>query len=630
MVDCWVEVAGDRLDDTSAAYRSGSPTVLAGLSILWGRETTVDQPTPATCTLTVHDPTGGTGFVDRIGIGDPIDVFASGDVSTGAPTNIVIGPGFEDLATGPPGLRVSQPQTADPGTPTVTAAVVHAGVRALRLTIGDAAGAVVYVPPDDHDLANPAAWDAIPRIQNDQVWPWHGWVKAGPGVVAWLSAYLFADPADTTPVSGSTAITLDGGPSGSDWQLLGRDDIRVQANSTGHWQGIGMRVQSVYTYATVPADITYDTAIGSYQDWGSAWVDDVDVMVPASGVPRVALVFSGRVTDLVARPGDPLEVDVTAVDQMADLENRYIGASPWAAETVTARIARIVTAAGIDVEQRVDTVPGNRTISKRDVDRRPAGELLTALAAGLDAILWSATHASTGPYLWLEDPGARAQLGQLELSGGMVRITGAQTSNRSPGRTIVDGCVIARDPVEVVRDVADVATRVDLTWLEQTTTPTERREQVVDLAAESLYGARRYGMATQLTSANEAIEVGNRVLTRLAALAWRVRDLTWDATIFPPAPGLATADLLDLLDGTVRIGRGVIVDNVDGWIDETIAGYLDGGRYLFDGSGWTLEMVITPMIGQGASATYAELDPAWSYAQFDPTIRYCDLWGVAA
>ena len=87
---------------------------------------------------------------------------------------------------------------------------------------------------------------------------------------------------------------------------------------------------------------------------------------------------------------------------------------------------------------------------------------------------------------------------------------------------------------------------------------------------------------------------------------------------------------LDLLDGTTRLGRGLIVEHADVWPGGGPVGlYLDGGRYTFDRDGWRLGLIGTPLAGMGESAAWVDLDPAWAWNQMDPTLEWPDLYGVA-
>ena len=72
-------------------------------------------------------------------------------------------------------------------------------------------------------------------------------------------------------------------------------------------------------------------------------------------------------------------------------------------------------------------------MSWRDVDNQPAGALLAELAAGVDGVLWSATHSTTGPYLWIENVADRAQVETLEHVGGVVTIVVSTRNGRPAG-----------------------------------------------------------------------------------------------------------------------------------------------------------------------------------------------------
>ena len=63
---------------------------------------------------------------------------------------------------------------------------------------------------------------------------------------------------------------------------------------------------------------------------------------------------------------------------------------------------------GVTPTATIDEGLRDLIVSWLDVDHQPAGWLIAELAAGVDGVLWSATHASTGPYLWIENsPAAR-------------------------------------------------------------------------------------------------------------------------------------------------------------------------------------------------------------------------------
>ena len=619
MIDCRLFVDGVRFADAAAALAADAPTALAEVEVIWGRSTTVDQPEPATGRFVVMDPSGGIGFLDLLPIGAVLEIRAGGDIATGANVDFAVDGSFETLAVGPAGDRVE-----GAGTPMVTTATVAHGTK----SIDTAGGSFLIIPPAAFDMADPAAWDTIPPVHQGQVWDWAIRVRAAPGVAGYAMSAVFAAPSDTgATVAGATAP----------WSATSFDWITVSGTTTigsgldGQWLGVYVNLTDTDPPWTSPPTTWADTP-GSWADWGTLWVDRMELFGPADQLIRDVLVFSGRVTDMsatVMATDGTLRVEVTATDQMADLMNRYVGSTPWPAEPMGTRVGKILAAAEADVDVLIDDPLAGLVVSWRDVDSQPAGGLLSELAAGTDGVLWSATHVTTGPFLWIENPSLRASLGTLQ-AGGRVRRDRRRGPRRTvPGRTVIDGCQIADMDVTWLRDVSDVITRVDATWLEQTTPPTERTVSVRDVPAEGDFGARRMGVTTPLTTAPDATNVANRVLVRSRMPHWRAEALTWDLGYFPPPPGDTTAEALNLLDGTIRLGRALIFEHVPHWPgdDPVAAMYLDGGRYQYDGA-WSLELAATPMVGIGESAGWANLAPGWTWAQMDPAIDWSDMWGV--
>lgn len=74
---CELWVDGTRYADGQPAEVSTDPFALSGLRVDWGRDNTIDQPDPATCTFTVQDPPGGTVRFDAtVSLGSPVAVWA--------------------------------------------------------------------------------------------------------------------------------------------------------------------------------------------------------------------------------------------------------------------------------------------------------------------------------------------------------------------------------------------------------------------------------------------------------------------------------------------------------------------------------------------------------------------------
>jgi hypothetical protein len=631
---CVVVVAGERFADTAAALDDDlEPTALADLTIEWGRSNTFDQPSPATCTFAVLDRRGGTLFTERLHVGDPLEVHAAGDIAQGTPIDVALDGGFEASPVGPAGNRVA---TAAPATAQIAAAPTAHGARAVQVS-SPTARAVLRIPPAAFTPADPTGWDTIPRL-GPNPWSWSVAVRPALHARAGVIGIGFASPQNTAP-TGIVGVQTHYVWGDAAWHVV-TDDVVASSAAVAWWLGLSVAVDlATWTapYGPPPATpYAWTAAPGTWADYASTYADDVALMAPAGGTVRTVLAFAGRITDLTAQIVDPdgtIGVTVTAVDQLADLENRYVGEEPWLAEPFATRVGRITAAAGVTVPATIDPRLAPLTVTWRDVDHQPAAGLLAELAAGVDAVLWSATHATTGPYLWFEDVGDRTSGEVLEDVDGIVTIV--VSSERPGGRTRIDGCQIPAEDLTWIRDVSDVITRVDATWKDQTVdqdglpAPTDRAVRLTDAALEADGNVRRMGLSTPLISEAAALDVAARVLARTNSPAGRIDGLTWDLGLFPPAAGVDMAAALDLLDGTIRIGRGLIVDRADLWPDGGPIGvYLDGGTYTFDGA-WTLGLVGSPLAGLGTSAAWNDLDPGWAWNEFDPAIEWIDLFGVA-
>lgn len=77
---CELWVDGARYADGQPAEVTTDPFAVSGLTVHWGRDNTVDQPDPATCTFTIHDPPGGTvRFDNTVALGSSVAVWTELD-----------------------------------------------------------------------------------------------------------------------------------------------------------------------------------------------------------------------------------------------------------------------------------------------------------------------------------------------------------------------------------------------------------------------------------------------------------------------------------------------------------------------------------------------------------------------
>lgn len=200
----------------------------------------------------------------------------------------------------------------------------------------------------------------------------------------------------------------------------------------------------------------------------------------------------------------------------------------------------------------------------------------------------------------------------------------------------LSACVILRDPVSWIQDVSDVVTRVAVGWQVQGVddegmpTTSEATYHTIDAPLEAEVGTRAVSVSTQLQAEADAIDVGARILARTSPTGWRADGLTInDDDVANTTEGIST--LLYLLDGTARIGTPLVIGDLPEWSPAGSAAgvYLEGGTYTFAEGRWILELLVSAATGIGQSVTWLELDPAWMWNQWEPSISWADLRGVA-
>jgi hypothetical protein len=611
-------VDGRRFADGTGGIAPGDPVALAGLRVAWGRDTTVDQPGPSTCSFTVADSAGGASFIDVLHTGAPVAVTATGVDYPAPAAPTFIDPGFE-----------SDPLAVYPQNAAAAASSrqLHSGARSLRVLPEDGLRRwTVVLPPAPFAPSgtDAGAWDAIPQTEPGQTWRAGLWVRAPAGVVVAVQPMLFSGPWSHAgrPVGPSVAHTGAGA-----WQFVGTP---VQADVLGSWMGL-----RVSAYPTGPA---WSAAPGTWaeldpaltwEDVAAVYLDDVEVLAPAGGTSRTVLVFAGRITSVAAKWDDAVRgpsVDVVASDFTADLANRDVGDEPWQVEPMADRFRRILALAGLPVTADIDASVSGTPVSWADVDNQPAAGLLQGLATSVDAVMWPATHQTTGAYLRVEDPSQRVALFRLELVDGLVQVVPVTGVGHE-----LQACDVLRDPIEFQQDVSDVVTRAAVSWLEQTVDQDgkpgtkEHTELVVSAPLEARLGTRRIGVTTQLVSADDARDVANRLMARLAVRDWRADGFVLDDILAD-----AAGTMLQLLDGTSRIGLPLRVTGMPEWspAGPELPLFLEGGSYHYAGR-WVLDLGVSSARGVGESATWAELDPAWRWIDVHPDMTWADAYGAA-
>ena len=170
-------VDGARFADGSPGDDLTDPVALSGLSVVWGRDTTVDQPAPSTCSFTVARPRRRLrSFLDLLHTGLSVDVTATGTEYPDPTVSTYLDPWDE-----------TDPIAATPQNATVGASTrrVHGGSRALQvLPVDGTRRWTVTLPPAPYVPAgtSPGAWDAIPQTEPGQTWQVGAWIWAPRGV----------------------------------------------------------------------------------------------------------------------------------------------------------------------------------------------------------------------------------------------------------------------------------------------------------------------------------------------------------------------------------------------------------------------------------------------------------------
>jgi hypothetical protein len=456
------------------------------------------------------------------------------------------------------------------------------------------------------------------------------WVPLGAAVT--VRPVAFTGPyANAGTALGSGSIVEGSGT----WQTV---SVERAILTDGTWVGVELTIDPTGpAWDELPPTLTWDGVDPTlrWDELGSVYVDDVHVTAPGSSGGRGVLVFSGRITDLSAGWDETWAAPVASIAAAgftADLENRSVGEEPWVVETVDVRARRILELAGLPITIDIDTSVDEILLTWRDVDSQGATGLLQEIAQSVDGVLWPAVHQTVGAYLRLEDPSLRAALMRLELVDGLIVIVAGDPSEGFD----LSACLVLREPVTFVQTVADVVTRVAVTWLIQGVDddglPTTEDSTVteIDAAREAELGTRAVSVSTQLIDAGTAGDVASRILSRTGPGIWRAEGLTVDDEDVPAGtPGVAL--MLDLLDGTSRIGAPLRLGQMPAWAPTggDTGAYLEGGTYRFVGGRWVLELIVSASSGLGSSAAWDELDPSWTWDQWDPRITWNDLRGVA-
>lgn len=651
--DCSVYVDGVLVADDYApdlarvAGEPGEPALLSGLTVRWGRETTVDQPDAGTATMRLLDPPGGRVFADLFRVGAALRVEAVGpawsdtepgqDGETWGP-NIVTYGTFDDPAVDYAAVIHFDP-TRGSGWGRITQ-TPFAGAGAMRWAQTDPrqanSGSFMFCPgPMPAPGDPPGGWDAIPRWgQASSQWSVAFHYRAQ-HADAFFHRALIRDPATASQPSslGDMHRVTHTGPT---WQPVSWTSTLNWADPTWFQAWPALYCQVMPASWDRPVDLAgVSWSAGPATTWADTGTLDVDELTIRPDVDtqrRVpVLVFAGRITDLsVALEGDEPVIDLTAADIAAELGNRMIGDVPWPASTAAVRLDRIVKAAGNDLTVYLDPAAGAFPVSLVDVDNRAALDLLHQLAASTDSTLWAGSHPTTGAYLRIEHARSRAPLFALHPGPDGLLVVSPAAGSRVPQ---ISACDLLAAPARFAQDVADVLTVAAVGWLEQITddqgkpgtverTATARADPQL-LAA---LGTRRLALSTILATEQAARTVAEGILARHTSTDYRASGLLLRADELPDAE---MSLLTRLLDGTARNGQPLILVDLPEWApaDDAVPLYLEGGTYSYVNGEWALDLVVSSAAASGSPLPWNGAG-ATRWVDYAPAVAWRSLIGV--
>lgn len=265
--------------------------------------------------------------------------------------------------------------------------------------------------------------------------------------------------------------------------------------------------------------------------------------------------FMGRITDISLAWEDLGEdtpdhstCQLVAVSTLSDLGRRVVGDTPWPQELDGARVARILSAAGVSLDPTYSD-PGTVQLLPRDVDAQPALDIAQAAAESAGGMVW---HTRTGEVRYADAEHRRGATPTLELDACDVLVT-------PTWRRTTEGLLNA---VSIGYGVAPEGG-------EQPRYTSSRAD------SQDRYGRYELSASTELALLADATAMGQLLLTRNVSPVWVMADLPVDVKHLTAeqTQALLSLDVHSLMDLTGLPVAGSAPTSatlwVEGW-DETL------------------------------------------------------------
>ena len=565
LASCTLTVAGQRV------------TALDSLTVTWGRDNATTQPQAATCTASLFVDDASTAL-QMYTIGRKVTVSS-------------------DIATYTTGTAAAYP--------IALASPIYGSIDAAGRIRSDADGddlAILTIPPAQ--VSNdPAAWDAIPVAESGTTWNIEAALDLPAGANVSIRPCYYASPSASPTFGEEIASIRQTGTVRGAWT--------IPPSARRKWVGV--------VFLAGPTGVTWNTSPVPWKPGPRTWtglntitLQSVNVTRPKEATTIQVEVFAGSITDVSLEFNENAKrpiLKITAADMLAELEHVRVSSEPWATQPLSDRLNNIVRALPQTVTPSitVDPVPASRSLIWQDADSQSAATLFKTAATSTGAVLWSATHRLTGPYLKFEDPSTRGALGKLTLEGGQLHVSAQKAAHTlSASQLLREGTLTQSN--------GDAASVVRLTWKEPGVdadgkrTATDRTITIEDKDLISRIGYREISLSTSLAIQDEAEAAAARLFRTYLPGGFNIPRLTWDTRVHPEKINPDT--LATLLDATRRLGLMLSVSDLPAWYpSRTMTTYIDGGRYTYENQRWKLELNASTTAATGRGLTWNQLPP---------------------
>lgn len=595
-----INVAGRDLATSANDLRAGVPAVIDGLSFQWGRETRLDQPAPGSLTATLLVPPEAAAA-------------ALAHLDPGA--RVVAYTSYADSESATGFVNYPDPQFWKALKPGDTA-LVSPGPMAEVAALGD-------------------QWGGLGRYDPSEAFP----VRFEYRVVrAFAPATMVARPVyfrtirDSHPYYGPwTPI-----PTAVGHHSIGPDEstrIPLDPAYSGHFVGFELQcVQAGSSRLQDHANRLADHTEPLHNTEGIS-IESAIIFTPRSS-QREFTIFSGRVMSApitwdTAR--GLAKITMTANEWTVAVKNTTVGETPWPPETTFARLSRITQAAGI--RRFIGTGIAVETVAAaRDVDARPALDLIHEYATARGTVAWPSYNDTFGEFFQFEAEDSRLGLLRLNYEPNGTAYISVNQGELGPWKALtLDASVIRADGITVDRDVATLATTVRVACKKvappreggPTLDSPEAYEDyevfVSDDGRFATFGAHEVQVSAGILDKSDTVDylfrnggqtpedLARLILTRSAPGQWKITGMTVDTRAVAVSP----SDMTRLLEISKRPGLPILLTSLPEWMPgaPSIPVYLEGARASYESSHWTIDLTITHASAQAGAVTLAQTAP---------------------